>query len=123
MPNGNLPLAILLLGTGAVAAFMAMRPWPQSDGHAIKPGAYAVDVLKGTPPPAGPQAFSEGEVQLTEVGLATLVGIWAAGKAASVASGISGFISGALGALGLGGGGGGGGEAPPPPPEIPPVEI
>lgn len=122
MSDGNLPLAIFLMGAGAIAAFMAMRPWPQASGEPIKPGAYAVDVLKGTPPPAGPQAFSSGEVQLTEVGLATLVGIWAAGKVASAAGGIGSFIGGVLGALGLGGrGGGGAGEVPPP--EIPPVEI
>jgi hypothetical protein len=81
--GGNLPLSILLAGVAAVAAFMALRPWPQEGGQPIKPGAYAVDVLKGEPPPAGPGAIPAGEVDLTEAGLATLIGLWAAGKAAS----------------------------------------
>jgi hypothetical protein len=109
--DGNLPLSVLLLGAGAVCAFLAMRPWPQASGQPIKPGAYVVDVLRGEPPPAGPEAFSSTEVDLTETGIATLVGIWAASK---VASGLGGFLNGIMGALGLRGGGGGGeGEAPP----------
>lgn len=92
--GGNLPLAILCLGGAAVAGFMAARPWPQASGKPIKAGAYVVDVLKGQPPPAGPQAFSDAEVNLTETGLVTLVAIWAASK---VASGIQGFVQGAQG--------------------------
>lgn len=95
--DGQLPLAILLTGVSIMAAFMALRPWPQADGQPIKPGAYTVDVLKGEPPPAGPGSIPAGEVELTEAGLATLVGLWAAGK---VAGGIG---SAANAAAGLGG--------------------
>jgi hypothetical protein len=97
--QANLPLAILLLGAAAVCGFLAVRAWPQSSGAAIKPGAYVVDVLHGTPPPAGPPAFSSGEVALTETGLSTLVGIWAAGKAAGALKGLGSAAGGMSGLL------------------------
>jgi len=87
--DGNLPLAFLLLGAGAVCAFMALRPWPQSGNKPIQPGAYAVDVLKGTPPPAGPQVGGS-EVPLIETGLVTLFTIWALSKVGGWLSGIGG---------------------------------
>jgi hypothetical protein len=95
-----LPLAILLTGVALTAGFMAGRPWPQTSQGPIKPGAYAVDVLKGEPPPAGPPVFSEGEVELTEAGLSTLLAFWAAGKAATAISGITQAVGSGAGALG-----------------------
>lgn len=100
--DGSLPLAILLTGVTALGAFMALRPWPQADGQPIKPGAYAVDLLKGEPPPAGPGSIPAGEVELTEAGLATLVGLWAAGKVANglgSAAGAAGSIGGIIGKI------------------------
>lgn len=86
---GNLPLAILLLGLGAVALFLMARPWPQTSGGPVRPGAYVVDVLLGKPPPAGPSTFSADEVRLTEAGLAAVLAVWAAGKAGGALSGIA----------------------------------
>ena len=97
---GGLPLAILLLGVAAVAAFLAARPWPQAAGAPIKPGAYVVDVLEGHPPPAGPATFSPTEVTLTEAGLGTLLGLWAAGKIGQSVSGLAGGIGAAGGLIG-----------------------
>jgi hypothetical protein len=98
--NGNLPLAMLLLGGGCVALFMAARPWPQTSGGAIKPGAYLVDVLEGQPPPSGPEAFNPAEVHLTEAGLAALLSLWAAGKAGQALGGVAAGAAGAGGILG-----------------------
>jgi hypothetical protein len=98
--DGNLPLAIAATGIALAAGFMAARPWPQTSDGAIRPGAYVVDVLRGEPPPAGPSAFSEGQVELTEAGLATLVSLWAAGKAASAVGGIAQAAGAGAGILG-----------------------
>jgi hypothetical protein len=87
--DGNLPVAILLAGIASIALFMMARPWPQTAAGAIRPGAYIVDVLKGQPPPSGPQAFSATEVHLTEAGLAALLALWAAGKAGQSMAGIT----------------------------------
>jgi hypothetical protein len=87
--DGNLPLAIALAGVAAVALFMMARPWPQTAGGPVKPGAYVVDVLQGAPPPAGPQSFTASEVHLTEAGLAALLGLWAAGKLGQSLGGIA----------------------------------
>jgi hypothetical protein len=88
--DGNLPLAFLLLGAGAVLAFLAMRPWPQTSGGAVQPGAYVVDILKGTPPPAGPSNRpSNTEVEWTEAGLVTLLTFWALGKMGGWLKGIA----------------------------------
>jgi len=97
--SGKLPLAIGLTGVALTSGFMAFRPWPQTSSGPILPGAYAVDVLSGQPPPAGPPSFSTGEVQLTEAGLATLVGLWAASKAASAGANLAQAASGAGGIL------------------------
>src|SRR5690349_20196529 len=94
--TGNLPLAILLLGLAAIALFLMARPWPQTAGGPVKPGAYVVDVILGKPPPAGPASFSPGEVRLTEAGLAAILALWAAGKAA----GAAGALGGAAGGIG-----------------------
>lgn len=86
---GNLPLAILLLGAASAALFMAARPWPQTSGGPIRPGAYVIDVLEGQPPPPGPEAFSATEVHLTEAGLAALLAVWAAGKTGQALGGLA----------------------------------
>lgn len=113
--EGHLPLAIALTGAALIGAFMTLRPWPQTSQGAIKPGAYAVDILEGRAPPAGPQAVSPGEVDLTETALGMLLGLWVAGKLARAASAGGSILGDILGFLGLrsGGGGGGGGEVPP----------
>ena len=98
--DGNLPLAILLLGIASVALFMMARPWPQTAAGPIKPGAYVVDVLKGEPPPAGPQAFTPTEVHLTEAGLGAILALWAAGKVGQSLGGIAAGAGAAGGILG-----------------------
>jgi hypothetical protein len=118
--GGSLPLAILLLGLGAVALFMMARPWPQTAAGPVKPGAYLVDVLLGKPPPAGPEAFNAGEVRLTEAGLIAILSLWAAGKAGNALGGLAqgaGAAGGILGKLwtwvkGIGADVGGAGEVP-----------
>jgi hypothetical protein len=97
---GNLPLAILLLGLGAVALFLMARPWPQTSAGAIKPGAYVVDVILGKPPPAGPESLSPSEVRLTEAGLSAILALWAAGKAGSALGGVAAGAGAAGGILG-----------------------
>lgn len=112
----HLPLAIALAGVASIGAFLTLRPWPQTSGGAIKPGAYLVDVIKGQAPPAGPQSISPGQVDLTETFLGGLVALWAAGKIGQAGSSLGNL----LGQLGLGGAGegdDGGGE----PVEAPPV--
>lgn len=98
--SGNLPLAILLLGLGAVALFLMARPWPQTAAGPVKPGAYVVDVLLGKPPPAGPESLSPTEVRLTESGLVAILSLWAAGKAGNALGGIAAGAAGAGGVLG-----------------------
>jgi hypothetical protein len=127
--EGNLPLAIALAGVSAIALFMMARPWPQTAAGPIKPGAYVVDVLEGQPPPAGPASFSPGEVQLTELGLGALAGVWAAGKVGQALGGVAagaGAAGGVLGGIwgwikGLGGEAAAGAGTGTVPPEIPPV--
>lgn len=97
---GNLPLAILLLGLGSVALFLMARPWPQTSAGPVKPGAYVVDVLHGTPPPPGPPTFSQGEVHLTEAGLGTILALWAAGKTGQSLAGVAAGAGAAGGLLG-----------------------
>lgn len=124
--QGNLPMAILLLGLGAVALFLMARPWPQTSAGPIKPGAYVVDVIKGQPPPGGPPTFSADTVHLTEAGLATILAVWAAGKVGQSLAGVAagaGAAGGIFGKIwtwikGLGGEAEAGAEpAPPPIPE------
>lgn len=111
-----LPLAILLFALSALAAFMTLRQWPQPGDKPIKPGAYAVDIIEGKAPAAGPQPVSDADA--IEVGLAAILALWAASKAAQGLSGIGGIIGGILTFLGLKGAGGGGA-----PVEVPPVEA
>jgi hypothetical protein len=79
-PGAALPLALALFGLAALAAFFALRPWPQVDGKPVKPGFYAAMTLAGTPPQAGPARTAD----VTEIkySLETVVGLWAAQQAA-----------------------------------------
>jgi hypothetical protein len=83
--EANLPLAILLLGGALLCAFMAFRPWPVIGGLPVKPGAYAWEIAHGQPPTPGPATISNTEIHLTEVGLDSIVGLWAIQKIASTA--------------------------------------
>jgi hypothetical protein len=103
-----LPLAVLLFALSALAAFMTLRQWPQPGGKPITPGAYAVDIVEGKAPTAG-QAPGSDEKAI-EVGLAAILGLWGASKAAQGLSGFAGFLSG-LSALLFGKGGGTAAEA------------
>ena len=58
------------------------------------------NVVSLTNPPAWPGAIPAGEVELTEAGLATLVGLWAAGKVAGGLSSAAGAAAGIGGILG-----------------------
>jgi hypothetical protein len=102
MDDGNLPLAFLLLGAGAVLAFVALRPWPQTTkGTSITPEAYTVDILRGQAPKAGPSSRpTAAEIDLTEAGLVAIVSYWLLGQAAKLFSSL--YPGG--GALGGGGG-------------------
>lgn len=123
--EGHLPLAIALTGAAAIGAFMTLRPWPQTSQGSIKPGAYVADILKGQPPPAGPQSVSPAEVDLTETFLGSLIALWAAAKVARAASAGGSILQDILAALGLSGGGpggGAGGEEPAPVEPVEPVE-
>jgi hypothetical protein len=91
-----LPLAVLFFGLAALAGFMTLRQWPQPGGQPIRPGAYAVDVLEGKPPTAGP--VPAGDTAAIEVGLGAILALWGASKAAQGLSGLGGLLAG-LGAL------------------------
>ena len=97
--GSKLPLAIGLTGVALASGFMAFRPWPQTSSGPIQPGAYVVDLLRDEPPPAGPPSFSQSEVKLTEAGLATLVGLWAASKVATAGASLATAAAGAGGIL------------------------
>jgi Phage tail lysozyme len=77
----NFPLSVFLMGAGAVLAYMALRPWPQSASSTPeRPGPYAVSVVQGEPPAAGPAPASHvGEIQ---AGVEALAGVWAVGQVA-----------------------------------------
>ena len=78
-----LPLGILLLGVTAIFGFMAFRPWPVgSSGKSLKPGTYAVEILRGHPPAASEPADRAAQITTIEGGLATLLGVWAVSKIA-----------------------------------------
>ena len=108
-PGSALPLAVLLFGLAALAGFMTMRQWPQPGGKPIQPGAYAVDILEGKPPQAG--AAPSSDAPAIEVGLAAILALWGASKAAQGLSGLGGLLAG-LGALLGRGAAAGAGEVP-----------
>lgn len=105
--GSQFPLAVGLAGVSTLAAFMALRPWPQQGTGPERPGEYVAEILSGQPPPPGPQRVHETDT--IEAGLAVFATAWLASKAATGISGIIGGIAGFLAALG----GGAGGEAPP----------
>lgn len=110
-----LPLAVFLFALSALAAFMTLRQWPQPGGKPIAPGAYVVDVVEGKAP--APGAAPASDAPAIEVGLAAILALWAASKAAQGLSGVGGIIGGLLTFLGLKGAGGGA------PVEVPPIEA
>ena len=111
--NGDLPLAIALIGGALLTGYMAYRPWPVASGKPVKPGAYAYEILEGQVPAAGPPAVSAAEVQATEYALDMVLGVWAVTKLSKVLenvaqtlydatmAGLAGFSN----LLGAGGGG------------------
>ena len=111
--NATFPAAILLTGVSLLFLYMTLRAWPvDGSKRAIRPAAYAVMILKGEKPPAGPQAPDNTDA--IQLGLETIASIWIVSK---VAQGVSG-IAGAAGALGglwnaLKGIFKGGGDVPP----------
>lgn len=110
-----LPLAVGLSGAAALAAFMALRPWPMVGTQPVKPGAYLVETLEGQPPVAGQPRPKD--VTGIEIGLGVLAGAWLASKLASAGSSILSFLAG----LGLAGARGGAAEVPPPDIPLPDV--
>lgn len=119
------PAAILLTGVSFLFLYMTLRAWPvNSNGQAIRPAAYAVMILRGEKPPAGPAAADNTDA--IQGGLEALAAVWVVSKAAN---GIN-AIAGAAGVLGgiwagikglFGGKGVGTGEAPLP--EIPDIPV
>lgn len=96
-----MPLGILLLGLAAIAGFMAFRPWPVGPtAQPIKPGTYAVEILRGQPPAASIPPDRQTEIGVIEGGLMVLAGVWVISKAAKVASSASGLLGGAGSILG-----------------------
>jgi hypothetical protein len=93
--SAMLPVGVLLFGLMFLLGFMALRPWPQPAGAPEKPAAYAVEILTGEAPPAGPPRQSH--VDAIELGLGTILSIWALGKTADAARAAGGI----LGGLGL----------------------
>ena len=95
--EGNLSLGLLLLGLAGIAGFMAFRPWPVPGGQPIKPGTYAVEILRGSPPAAGTESNTQRQADITAIegGLAALLGVWALSKLAGAIS--PGGITGASG--------------------------
>lgn len=99
MGGSSFPLAVGAAGVSTLAAFMALRPWPQQAGGPEKPGEYVAEILSGQPPPPGPKRVHEtGEI---EAGLAVFAVAWLASKAASTINTVISGITSALVGLGL----------------------
>lgn len=115
------PAAILFTGVSLLCLYMTLRAWPvDSSGKALRPANYAVMIIKGKKPPAGPAA--PDNTNAIQGGLEAIAGLWVVNKAASTISGLAG-AAGILGGIwaaikGAFGGGGGSGEAPPEIPEV-----
>ncbi len=96
-----MPLGILLLGIAAILGFMAFRPWPVGPtAQPIKPGTYAVEILRGEPPAASVPPDRKTEIGVIEGGLIVLAGVWVASKAANIAKSAGGLLGGAGSILG-----------------------
>jgi Lysozyme like domain len=119
------PAAILLTGVSLIAFYMTLRAWPVSkSGGAERPGPYAVEIITGQNPPAGPPG--KNDVPAIQGGLEAITAVWVVNKAAGsigniagAAGVIGGIWAGIKAALGSLGKGGGGGELPP----IPDVSL
>ena len=114
------PAAILFTGVSFLCLYMTLRSWPVNNaGQAIRPSAYAVMILKGQKPPAGPPP--PDNTSAIQGGLEAIAAIWIVNKAAGSISNIAG-AAGVLGGIWawikstFGGGSTGGGE---PLPEVP----
>lgn len=109
------PAAILFTGVSLACLYMTMRAWPvDSNGKAIRPAAYAVMILKGEKPPAGPAA--PDNTLAIQGGLEAIAALWIVNKAAGSIANIAG-AAGILGGLwswikGAFSGGGGEDEIP-----------
>jgi len=118
------PAAILFTGIALLCLYMALRSWPvNGDGSAIRPAAYAVEILQGKKPEAGPAPTDN--TNAIQEGLEAIASIWVVNKVASSVSGLAG-AAGVFGGIWAGiksifGGGGGAGE--PEVPEIPDVSL
>ena len=128
MNDSNLPLGLLLLGGGAILAFVAFRPWPVTpEGTPIQPGSYVVEILQGTPPAASLSPKESGQqakqISAIENGLFALIIVWATKNFVNWLSALQGGFSGSDEPTPVEGAPPG--ETPPdetPPGETPPVE-
>lgn len=96
--SAEAPLAVLAAGISVTTAYMALRPWPISNGRPIRPAPYVVDILGGHAPAPGPAPGSE--TGAIEAGLWAFLGIWAASHAASGLGNAAKGLGGILGAVG-----------------------
>jgi len=117
------PAAILLTAISLMCLYMALRSWPvNAQGEAIRPAAYAVEILQGKKPEAGPPPTDNTDA--IQAGLEAIASIWVVNKVAS-------SITGLAGAAGVFGGiwagiqkiFGGGGSSEPEIPDIPDVAL
>jgi hypothetical protein len=83
------PAAILLSGVSLLCLYMTLRAWPvDADGGAIRPAAYAVEILQGAKPEAGPRPTDNtGAIQ---AGLEAIASIWVVNKVVSAIGGEAG---------------------------------
>jgi len=115
------PAAILLTGVSLLCLYMTLRAWPvNADGQAIRPSAYAVDILKGVKPAPGPSPTDN--TNAIQEGIEAIASIWVVNKVASSLTGIAG-AAGVFGTIwagikGVFGGGGGEGVG-----EIPDIPV
>ena len=87
------PAAILFTGVSLLCLYMTLRSWPvDANGSAIRPAAYAVEILQGKNPEAGPSPTDN--TSAIQAGLEAIASIWVVSKVASA-------IGGEAGAAGL----------------------
>lgn len=94
--DNQLPLIFLLGGVTLGSAYVALRPWPESSGHPIRPAVYVQDIFKGDVPAGTPPA---DDTEGIEAGLYAILGIWIVSKTAGAVSGAGGIFGGILGKL------------------------
>jgi hypothetical protein len=91
------PAAILFTGVSLLCLYMTLRAWPvTSDNKAIRPAEYAVMILKGQKPPAGPGPTDN--IDAIQGGLEVIASIWIVNKAANSISNLAG-AAGILGSI------------------------